>query len=124
MAPIALTEPSIVVGLHVDQESVRAAALNALTPANIATRAGAHAEADLLLVHVDVSADFDLPEPADRRIPIVVCAPPAGPRAVRKAVERGIDGLVWESHIESRLVPTVQAVAAGQLVVPREAWRP
>jgi DNA-binding NarL/FixJ family response regulator len=58
------------------------------------------------------------------RRPLVICAPQAGPRAVRKALERGIDGLVWETQIESRLVPTIVAVAAGQLAVPREVWRP
>jgi DNA-binding NarL/FixJ family response regulator len=57
------------------------------------------------------------------RTPIIVCSPPAGARAVRRAVEESIDGLVWETDIEARLAVTVAAVVAGQVAVPRELWR-
>ena len=82
------------------------------------------AEHDLLLLHTPLTAEAELPPLASGRRPLVVCAPQSGPRAVRKALERGLDGLIWETQVESRLVPTIVAVAAGQLALPREVWRP
>jgi DNA-binding NarL/FixJ family response regulator len=55
--------------------------------------------------------------------PIVALAPLADPRAVRWAVDKGADGVVWETRIEDALRPTVEAVCAGQLVVPGDARR-
>ncbi len=49
-------------------------------------------------------------------------APSRGAR-VRKAVEQGADGLVWEPAIETTLAATVQAVLSGQIAVPRDVWR-
>jgi DNA-binding NarL/FixJ family response regulator len=54
---------------------------------------------------------------------IVVCTERAGRRELRQAIEQGLDGLVWERSIETSLAPTVRAVAAGQLVIPRELHR-
>src|SRR5436190_18832794 len=54
---------------------------------------------------------------------IVVCSPPAGARGIRKAVQQGTDGLVWETQIEAALAVTLRAVTAGQVAVPREVWR-
>jgi DNA-binding NarL/FixJ family response regulator len=82
------------------------------------------AQHDIVVLSTPLTGETALPPASTARPPLVVCAPHAGPRAVRKAIERGIDGLIWDTQIESRLVPTLVAVAAGQLVIPREIWRP
>lgn len=56
-------------------------------------------------------------------VKLVVCTAKAGRRELRQAIEEGLDGLVWERSIETSLAPTVRAVAAGQLVIPRELHR-
>lgn len=38
----------------------------------------------------------------------------------RRALTAGADGVVWESKIEQALSPTLEAVRAGQLVMPSE----
>lgn len=38
----------------------------------------------------------------------------------RRALTAGADGVVWESKIEQALSPTLEAVRAGQLVIPEE----
>ena len=58
---------------------------------------------------------------ADTRV--VVCTDHAGRRELRRAIDEGLDGLVWESDIGLSLAPTVRAVLAGQLVIPRELRR-
>lgn len=50
---------------------------------------------------------------------IVVVAPAATRADVRAAFAAGADGLVIEHTLEEALVPTVSAVASGQLVLPR-----
>jgi DNA-binding NarL/FixJ family response regulator len=45
------------------------------------------------------------------------------PGAVRAAVEAGADGVVFEADVERALVPTVLAVASGQVVVPAARGR-
>jgi DNA-binding NarL/FixJ family response regulator len=55
-----------------------------------------------------------------RETPIVACAPRSDPRSVRWAVNHGADGVVWLADLERSMPPTVLAVDAGQLVVPRE----
>jgi len=59
--------------------------------------------------------------PAGARL--VVCTERVGRRRLRQAIAAGLDGLVWQREIESTLVPTVLAVAAGQLAIPRELHR-
>jgi DNA-binding NarL/FixJ family response regulator len=54
---------------------------------------------------------------------LVACAPPADARSLRWAVDNGADGVVWDIRIDQALVPTLQCVCAGQLVVPRGARR-
>ncbi len=56
-------------------------------------------------------------------VKLVVCTEKAGRRELRQAIEEGLDGLVWERSIETSLAPTIRAVAAGQLVIPRELRR-
>jgi DNA-binding NarL/FixJ family response regulator len=53
--------------------------------------------------------------------PLILVSPTLGPALLRKAIDAGVDGIVSEHQIESRLVPTTQAAATGQVVVPREA---
>lgn len=55
--------------------------------------------------------------------PIVALAPPADPRSVRWAVDKGADGVVWDSRMAECLRLTLEAVCAGQLVVPGDARR-
>ena len=50
---------------------------------------------------------------------VVVVCPPGSEQGVRRVVESGVDGFVRESDVEAALAPTVLAVAAGQLSVPR-----
>ncbi len=50
---------------------------------------------------------------------IVVVAPEATRAEVRSLFAAGADGLVLEAHLEESLGPTLNAVAAGQLVLPR-----
>jgi DNA-binding CsgD family transcriptional regulator len=122
--PVIVNAPPERVGLAVDDERLRDAISTALAAAGIAPSSVDDPDIEQILAGLTLSSEFALPEFGDLRRPVVVCAPLAGPRAVRRAVERGIDGLVWETQIESRLVPTLRAVAVGQLVLPREIWRP
>jgi DNA-binding NarL/FixJ family response regulator len=41
-------------------------------------------------------------------------------RAVRRLIDSGVDGLVFFDQLEAALAPTVAAVFAGQMVVPRD----
>jgi DNA-binding NarL/FixJ family response regulator len=49
---------------------------------------------------------------------VVVCGAADG-RAVRRALDSGIDGLVSANELEAALWPTVAAALAGQIAVPR-----
>jgi DNA-binding NarL/FixJ family response regulator len=51
---------------------------------------------------------------------LVVIAPAGGQRASRKALAHGADGFVLRDALERTLAPTIVAVAAGQLCVPRD----
>jgi DNA-binding NarL/FixJ family response regulator len=50
---------------------------------------------------------------------IVVIADPPRDHDVRRALRAGADGVVLQSTVERALGPTVRAVMAGQLVLPR-----
>jgi DNA-binding NarL/FixJ family response regulator len=54
---------------------------------------------------------------------LIICLPPADPRSVRRMIDGGADGVVWSARIEASLAVTIDAVLAGQLVVPRETRR-
>ena len=61
-----------------------------------------------------------------RRLPevqIVAVMPADSRRGIRRAVESGADGVVFESELERSLVPTLRAVLAGQMAVPRARGR-
>jgi DNA-binding NarL/FixJ family response regulator len=57
----------------------------------------------------------ELREPA-----IVAVSPMATGTGVRRALDAGADGVVFESELESTLAVAVRAVASGQSVVPRK----
>jgi DNA-binding NarL/FixJ family response regulator len=79
-----------------------------------------------VVAFVDLAADPDRLAAIRDEHPegiLVVCSPPAGARGVRKAVDGGADGLVWEARLETTLLPTIRAVLSGQVAVPREVWR-
>jgi DNA-binding CsgD family transcriptional regulator len=54
------------------------------------------------------------------RAPVVLVAAGADRRSVCDALSAGARGFVAEDDVEARLLPTVEAVACGQLVVPAE----
>ena len=51
---------------------------------------------------------------------IVACSDPIESPTMRWAMELGVDGLIWCTQVEQSLEPTVRAVYAGQVVVPRD----
>ena len=53
-------------------------------------------------------------------IPAVVVSPSTGGAAVRRVLNAGVRGLVFDSEIDTALAPVVRAVAADQTCVPRE----
>ncbi len=57
----------------------------------------------------------ELREPA-----VVAVSPIATGMGVRRALDAGADGVVFESELESTLAVAVRAVASGQSVVPRK----
>lgn len=57
----------------------------------------------------------EVPHPA-----IVAISPPATGTGVRRALDGGVDGLVFDPELELALATTVLAVAIGQSVVPRK----
>jgi DNA-binding NarL/FixJ family response regulator len=54
-----------------------------------------------------------------RNAGIVVVAPSTDSSGVRRALDAGADGRVLESELETSLIASVAAVAAGQTAVPR-----
>jgi|GEM_PF-446604 len=59
---------------------------------------------------------------------IVAVMPADSRRGIRRAVEAGADGVVFECDLETALAPTLRAILAGQIAVPqarrREVDRP
>ena len=114
------------IGIVAAEDDVRARLEAALAPTGLSVADG---DGDLALAVVHLALDRDADSLGDLRSAhpgwerLVVCSPPAGARGVRKAVEQGADGLVWEPAIETALAVTVQAVLSGQIAVPRDVWR-
>lgn len=50
---------------------------------------------------------------------LVVISPAADVSGVRRALDAGADGVVFESELDDTLAPSLSAVAAGQAAVPR-----
>ena len=61
----------------------------------------------------------DLKREAPELLIVAVCEC-ADRRAVRRLLDDGIDGVVFADQLEEALAPTVAAVFAGQMVVPRD----
>jgi DNA-binding NarL/FixJ family response regulator len=55
-----------------------------------------------------------------RGLRIVAVCEAADRRAVRRLIDVGIDGVVFADELDEALAPTVAAVFAGQMVVPRK----
>lgn len=51
---------------------------------------------------------------------VVVISPPAAGPGVRRALDAGATGLVFDSELELNLTTAIRAVASGQSVVPRK----
>lgn len=81
--------------------------------------------ADLLVFHCGAVGGGELnllaaiKQQRPRLLIVVVCASANG-RSARRAVDGGVDGLVFADALEAALAPTVAAVLAGQTAVPRE----
>jgi DNA-binding NarL/FixJ family response regulator len=82
----------------------------------------AQAKAIVLASGTSASHRKTLIRSARRRFPAtpVIVIAPASPNAIFKALEAGASGFVFESQIEAALAATIGAVAAGQVVVPRQ----
>ena len=50
---------------------------------------------------------------------IVACSEPVESPTIRWAMELGVDGLIWSDRVEESLEPTIRAVHAGQVAIPR-----
>lgn len=55
--------------------------------------------------------------------PLVACIRPADASRARWAIANGADGVVLETRLEETLEPTLHAVHAGQVVIPRDPRR-
>ena len=49
---------------------------------------------------------------------LVVCTDPVSTSTLRWALNRGVDGVVWNTDVDSKLALTILAVHLGQLVFP------
>lgn len=80
---------------------------------------------DLLLIHCEELGSEDLTVLRDLRREyemmqiIVVCAA-ANARTARRAIDGGVNGLVFTEQVDRALGATVEAVLAGQTVVPSQ----
>jgi DNA-binding NarL/FixJ family response regulator len=78
----------------------------------------------LVVAHCDRASPEDLAvfkqlKCASPELLIVSVCGSADSRTVRRLIDSGVDGLVFIDQIDAALVPTVAAVLAGQMVVPR-----
>jgi DNA-binding CsgD family transcriptional regulator len=106
-------QPKTSVGLAVADDDIRERARAACAEAGIPIVAGGSREEPVVVV---VDADGgDLPDAG-----IVLIAPTSDGNRARKALSRGVDGFVIEDTLERTLAPTVRAVAAGQVCLPRQ----
>lgn len=86
---------------------------------------GAHADISVLACKTLDAEALAAIRALRERLPaaaIVVVAGQAGNREVREALSEGADGFVLDQRVDATLGQTIQAVCAGQLVVPGE-WR-
>lgn len=116
-----------------DQEARERIAAALATAPQLDVRAGASSHAlvsrdgdcDLLVLHCDSVASGELALLAELKqqhaalLSVLVCDSANG-RNARRAIDRGVDGLVFADQLDVAVAPTVLAVLAGQTVVPRE----
>jgi DNA-binding NarL/FixJ family response regulator len=81
--------------------------------------------ADLVVLHCDQlgSGELAVCSELKRQSPallIVVVSESESTKSGRRAADEGVDGLVFADRLEAALVPTIAAVLAGQVAVPRE----
>lgn len=122
-----------IVGIAATDRSVRMRLAGALAAQpELRVRSGGSAMAlvaagaadDLLVLHLDavdseqLALIADLRRNAPERLIVVVCAS-IDRRSVRRAVDAGVDGLVFAQQVGCAFAPTVAAVLAGQTVVPK-----
>jgi DNA-binding NarL/FixJ family response regulator len=107
-------QPKTSVGLAVEDDGLRQRALAACTDAGIPVVDSDDSGETPVVVIVDADAG-ELPDAG-----IVLIAPSSDGNRARKALSRGVDGFVIEDSLEKALVPTVRAVAAGQVCLPRQ----
>jgi len=123
---------SIVLAVKDRRARVRMAAVLAARP-ELEVQVGASAQQlaaaagtpDLLVFHCNAVGSEELGLFAELRreyselLIVAVCESVNG-RSARRAVDGGVDGLVFAEQLETALLPTVTAVLAGQTAVPRE----
>jgi DNA-binding NarL/FixJ family response regulator len=84
-----------------------------------------HGQCELLVFHCESVATAELTLFAELKseqpdlLIVAVCESANGKNA-RRAVDRGVDGLVYADQLDAALAPTVTAVLGGQTVVPRD----
>jgi len=55
--------------------------------------------------------------------PVVFCTDPVDTSTLRWALDKGVDGIVWNTELDEKLVPAIKTVCSGQLVFPAELRR-
>jgi DNA-binding NarL/FixJ family response regulator len=113
-------------------ESASQHGLQVVATASAPSELGSAQQADVVVLAVDEQTDASGWIRAVRAnaltAPVVVVGSFASPRAVRDAIDNGADGLVASDRVTDALVPTLDAVCAGQIAFPREVrshvWRP
>jgi DNA-binding NarL/FixJ family response regulator len=106
--------------------------LQVVATASAPSELGSAQQADVVVLAVDEQTDASGWIRAVRAhaltAPIVVVGSFTSPRAVRDAIDNGAEGLVASDRVAEVLVPTLDAVCAGQIAFPREVrshvWRP
>jgi DNA-binding NarL/FixJ family response regulator len=125
MSDVRVTEPArlrsrVGVAVESDDATIRRDAIHQLAAAGLEVLASA--DLIVLLLSCGAAERVDLLRAALERQPVarVVASMPAetGGSTLRRALRTGVHGVVLDNDLPSALVPTVQAVLAGQLVVP------
>lgn len=111
----ARDEPRLTASLSADQKA----------PYQVVSAGEALLGCDLVVVPCDrlagAALDLALQQKAERAARyLVVVYGHGSARAVRKATERGVEGLVEACEADAALAATITAVLAGQTVVPRQ----
>lgn len=55
--------------------------------------------------------------------PVVFCTDPVDTATLRWALDKGVNGIVWNTELDEKLVPTIKTVCSGQLVFPAQLRR-